>query len=133
MAEVPLPTPTDNPVPSTDIRDAVYAGAKLDEEVTSSNPTYTDRKGVARLTNAGRNNQFNEAQKDKEARFQQFLNSSGYVFLGDYEDGPFQFSARNQYIRYDNQYYRLNATTDVGFTTTGTDAESFANDITHFV
>jgi hypothetical protein len=44
-----------------------------------------------------------------------FLNSSGYVFLGNYENGPFQFSARNQYIRYNNQYYRLNAATDVGF------------------
>ncbi|SAX26085.1 hypothetical protein [Klebsiella quasipneumoniae] len=76
---------------------------------------------------------FSESQTDKENRFQQFLNTSGYVFLGDYQDGPFQFSARNQYIRYDNEYYRLNAATDVGFTTTGTDATSFANDVTHFV
>ncbi|WP_176601370.1 hypothetical protein [Klebsiella quasipneumoniae] len=76
---------------------------------------------------------FSESQADKENRFQQFLNTSGYVFLGDYQDGPFQFSARNQYIRYDNEYYRLNAATDVGFTTTGTDATSFANDVTHFV
>ncbi|HDZ2126589.1 hypothetical protein [Klebsiella pneumoniae] len=133
MAEVPLPTPTQVPVPSTDIRNAVFAGAKLDEEVTGSGEYYTDRLGVNRLTNTGRNNQFNAAQADKEARFQQFLLSSGYVFLGDYEDGPFQFSARNQYIRYDNQYYRLNAATDVGFTTTGTDATSFASDVTHFV
>lgn len=70
-------------------------------------------------------------QQDED--FQQFLMSSGYVFLGDYDGGPFQFSARNQYIRYDGQYYRLNAATDVGFTTTGTDAASFANDVTHFV
>ncbi|MBN9725428.1 hypothetical protein H4I83_15460 [Klebsiella pneumoniae] len=76
---------------------------------------------------------FDASQADKENRFQHFLVSSGYVFLGDYEDGPFQFSARNQYIRYNNQYYRLNAATDVGFTTTGTDATSFANDVTHFV
>ncbi|HFU6516422.1 TPA: hypothetical protein ACGPDV_001852 [Klebsiella pneumoniae] len=76
---------------------------------------------------------FESSQTDKENRFQHFLASSGYVFLGDYEDGPFQFSARNQYIRYNNQYYRLNAATDVGFTTTGTDATSFANDVTHFV
>lgn len=76
---------------------------------------------------------FSESQTDKENRFQQFLNTSGYVLLGDYQDGPFQFSARNQYIRYDNQYYRLNAATDVGFTTTGTDATSFASDVTHFV
>ncbi|HFF0357490.1 TPA: right-handed parallel beta-helix repeat-containing protein [Klebsiella quasipneumoniae] len=76
---------------------------------------------------------FSESQTDKENRFQQFLLSSGYVFLGYYENGPFQFSARNQYIRYDNQYYRLNAATDVGFMTTGTDAASFTNDVTHFV
>ncbi|HGP3747047.1 TPA: hypothetical protein ACLJLY_001481, partial [Klebsiella pneumoniae] len=76
---------------------------------------------------------FVESQTDRENRFQTFLDSSGYVFLGDYENGPFQFSARNQYIRYNNQYYRLNAATDVGFTTTGTDATSFVNDVTHFV
>ncbi|HEH6363729.1 TPA: hypothetical protein SHS77_005547, partial [Raoultella planticola] len=133
MAEVPLPTPTQAPVPSTDIRNAVFAGAKLDEEVTGAGEYYTDRLGVKRLTNTGRNNQFNAAQVDKENRFQQFLNTSGYVFLGDYQDGPFQFSARNQYIRYNNQYYRLNAATDVGFTTTGATAASFANDVTHFV
>lgn len=77
--------------------------------------------------------EFVESQSDKENRFQQFLLNSGYVFLGNYENGPFQFSARNQYIRYNNQYYRLNAATDVGFTTTGTDATSFANDVSHFV
>lgn len=133
MAEVPLPTPTQVPVPSTDIRNAVFAGAKLDEEVTGTGEFYTDRLGVKRLTNTGRNNQFDAAQLDRANRFEQFLLSSGYVFLGDYEDGPFQFSARNQYIRYNNQYYRLNAATDVGFTTTGTDATSFASDVTHFV
>ncbi|MFL7751328.1 hypothetical protein VZC42_17075 [Raoultella ornithinolytica] len=133
MAEVPLPTPTQAPVPSTDIRNAVFAGAKLDEEVNGTGEFYTDRLGVKRLTNTGRNNQFDAAQLDRANRFEQFLLSSGYVFLGDYEDGPFQFSARNQYIRYNNQYYRLNAATDVGFTTTGTDATSFVNDVTHFV
>ncbi|HBK4953812.1 TPA: hypothetical protein SBQ34_000238 [Raoultella ornithinolytica] len=133
MAEVPLPTPTKVPVPSTDIRNAVFAGAKLDEEVTGTGEFYTDRLGVKRLTNTGRNNQFNAAQQDRANQFQQFLLSSGYVFLGNYEDGPFQFSARNQYIRYNDQYYRLNATTDVGFTTTGTDSTSFANDVAHFV
>ncbi|MEH8537612.1 hypothetical protein RAG52_18065, partial [Klebsiella pneumoniae] len=76
---------------------------------------------------------FESSQADKENRFASFLDSSGYVFLGEYQNGPFQFSARNQYIRYNNQYYRLNAATDVGFTTTGTDATSFANDVTHFV
>jgi hypothetical protein len=76
---------------------------------------------------------FAESLVDKENRFQQFLGDSGYVFLGDYEDGPFQFSARNQYIRFQNQFYRLNKSTDTGFTTTGTDETSFANDVTHLV
>lgn len=50
MAEVPLPTPTDNPVPSTDIRDTVYAGAMLDKVVTSTELTYTDRLGGEHYT-----------------------------------------------------------------------------------
>ena len=50
MAEVPLPTPTDNQVPSTDIRDAVYAGAMLDKVVTSTEPTYIDRLGGEHYT-----------------------------------------------------------------------------------
>ncbi|EMJ9262572.1 hypothetical protein RRQ98_005681, partial [Klebsiella pneumoniae] len=92
-----------------------------------------DRFGVLRLTWFGMEQKHDRLIINQEARFQQFLLSSGYVFLGDYENGPFQFSARNQYIRYNNQYYRLNAATDIGFTTTGTDANSFANDVTHFV
>ncbi|HIE9836272.1 TPA: SGNH/GDSL hydrolase family protein [Klebsiella quasipneumoniae subsp. quasipneumoniae] len=50
MAEVPLPTPTDNQVPSTDIRDAVYASAMLDKVVTSTELTYTDRLGGEHYT-----------------------------------------------------------------------------------
>ncbi|EPX2837926.1 hypothetical protein ACWYEE_005247, partial [Klebsiella variicola] len=50
MAEVPLPTPTDNQVPSTDILDAVYAGAMLDKVVTSTDLTYTDRLGGEHYT-----------------------------------------------------------------------------------
>lgn len=137
-------TPTNKPIPSEDPRDLKFNAGKIDEEVNGSADYYTDRFGVQRLTNTGRDNQF-QNQMDQQADewltqfnqqqsdFQQFLLSSGYVFLGDYEDGPFQFSARNQYIRYNNQYYRLNAATDVGFTTTGTNATSFANDVTHFV
>ena len=46
MAQVPLPTPTDNQVPSTDIRDAVYAGAMLDKAMTTTTDmTYEDRLG----------------------------------------------------------------------------------------
>lgn len=76
---------------------------------------------------------FSESQTDKENRFQQFLLSSGYQFLGDYENGPYVFSELNQYIEYSENSYRIASASDIGFTTTGTDATSFANDVTHFV
>lgn len=147
---------TRDPVPSADMRNVFDNAQNLDlalNDITSS--FWSDRLGRSRMSWFGLESAFSvklsdfesrftsqiveqeatfdASQADKENRFQHFLVSSGYVFLGDYEDGPFQFSARNQYIRYDNQYYRLNAATDVGFTTTGTDATSFANDVTHFV
>lgn len=144
MAEVPLPTPTQAPVPSTDIRNAVFAGAKLDEEVTGLGDFYTDRLGAKHLTNTGRNNQFQDAQNqresdfvasqaDKEARFQQFLLNSGYQFLGDYENGPYTINARNQIIRYQNEFWRLNAATNPPYTTSGINNTSWATDITHLV
>lgn len=144
MAEVPLPTPTQAPVPSTDIRNAVFAGAKLDEEVTGLGDFYTDRLGAKHLTNTGRNNQFQDAQNqrdsdfvasqaDKEARFQQFLLTSGYQFLGDYENGPYTITARNQIIRYQNEFWRLNAATNPQYTTTGVNSTSWATDVTHLV
>ena len=147
---------TRDPVPSADMRNVFDNAQNLDlalNDITSS--FWSDRLGRSRMSWFGlesaftvklsdfesrfstqiveQETTFDASQADKENRFQAFLDSSGYVFLGDYEDGPFQFSARNQYIRYNNQYYRLNAATDVGFTTTGTDATSFANDVTHFV
>lgn len=147
---------TRDPVPSADMRNVFDNAQNLDlalNDITSS--FWSDRLGRSRMSWFGlesaftvklsdfesrfstqiveQETTFDASQADKENRFQAFLDSSGYVFLGDYEDGPFQFSARNQYIRYNDQYYRLNATTDVGFTTTGTDATSFANDVTHFV
>lgn len=118
---IPLPTPTKNPVPSTDIRDHLFAGAKIDEFVTSDSLEYMDRLGGKHFT-----------QRGLEENFQEFLASSGYIFLGDYESGPLQFTARNQYIRYNGQYWKLNSSTNVGFVTTGNDASSWVNDINHF-
>ena len=135
---------TGNSRPSNSMKDLNDNALAFDDYMNSESDTFIDRLGATRRTRfkmdldydnqmAVHESVFELAQADKEDRFQGFLNSSGYVFLGNYENGPFQFSARNQYIRYDNQYYRLNAETDVGFITTGTTAASFANDVTHFV
>lgn len=125
--------PNKDRVPSNAPRNLKFNAEKMDEVVNSKELTYTDRLETERKTWAGIESDFTVSQTDKEQRFQQFLINSGYVFLGEYENGPFQFTARNQYIRFDNQYYRLNASTSVGFTTTGITAESFENDVAHFV
>ncbi|VGD81102.1 Uncharacterised protein [Klebsiella pneumoniae] len=134
MAEVPLPTPTQVPVPSTDIRNAVFAGAKLDEEVTGTGEFYTDRLGVKRLTNTGRNNQFNTDQQDRENRFNAFIQNSGYEVIGDYTDGPLTLTEYNQLIRYNNELYKLTASTEIPFTTAGNTDESWTStDAAYFV
>lgn len=70
---------------------------------------------------------------DQESRFQQFLLNSGYQFLGDYENGPYAITARNQVIRYQNELWRLNAATNPTYVTTGTNSTSWAVDVTHLV
>ncbi|HCI6743162.1 TPA: hypothetical protein NPP67_004226 [Klebsiella variicola subsp. variicola] len=139
---------TGNPRPSNSMKDINDNALVYDDFLNSDADEVIDRFGKSistiRKTIRDTNDKFHSqitlqdslflnSQIDKENRFASFLDSSGYVFLGDYQNGPFQFSARNQYIRYNNQYYRLNTATDVGFTTTGTDATSFTNDVTHFV
>ncbi|QRS18658.1 pectate lyase family protein [Klebsiella oxytoca] len=134
MAEVPLPTPTQVPVPSTDIRNAVFAGAKLDEEVTGTGEFYTDRLGVQRLTNTGRTNLFNLSQQDRESRFNAFIQNSGYEVIGDYTAGPLTLTEYNQLIRYNNELYKLTAATDIPFTTAGNTDETWTStDAAHFV
>lgn len=137
-------TPTNKPIPSEDPRDLKFNAGKIDEEVNGSADYYTDRFGVQRLTNTGRNNQFQgqmTQQADdwlsqlnqQESDFQQFLLNSGYQFLGDYENGPYTITARNQIIRYQNEFWRLNAATNPSYTTTGINSTSWATDVTHLV
>lgn len=137
-------TPTNKPIPSEDPRDLKFNAGKIDEEVNGSADYYTDRFGVQRLTNTGRNNRFQTAQDeretefeasqaDKEQRFQQFLLNSGYQFLGDYENGPYTITALNQVIRYQGEFWRLNASTTPPYTTTGVNSTSWSVDVTHLV
>lgn len=53
---IPLPKPTRNPVPSTDIRDHVFAGAKLDEFIHSLAEQFIDRFGNGHYTLEGLKN-----------------------------------------------------------------------------
>lgn len=126
-------TPTNKPIPSEDPRDLKFNAGKIDEEVNGSADYYTDRFSVQRLTNTGRNNQFQDAQTQRESDFQQFLLNSGYQFLGDYENGPYTITGLNQIIRYQNEFWRLNAATNPPYTTTGVNSTSWNTDVTHLV
>ncbi|MCL8096723.1 hypothetical protein M7818_23015, partial [Enterobacter hormaechei subsp. xiangfangensis] len=123
--------PTNLPVPSESYRDLKYNAGKFDEVITSFAEWYIDRFGNKHYTVQGLKALFDSKIHEWDQIFQQFLVSSGYQFLGDYVDGPLTFTDRNQYIRYDGQYWKLNAETDLDFTTTGADATSWATDVTH--
>ncbi|CAM3952711.1 hypothetical protein PLGE761_02575 [Pluralibacter gergoviae] len=123
--DIPLPTPTKNAVPSTDIRDHLFAGAKLDEEATSGQDVYIDRLGRAHLTNTGRNNKFAAELQAMIDRFNAFIERSGYQVIGDYEDGPLTITEYNQLVRYQNELWKITADTDIPFTTVGNNAESW--------
>ncbi|MFV5219839.1 hypothetical protein ACJ42X_018760 [Klebsiella pneumoniae] len=61
-----LPTPTQKPVPSDDIRDHVYAGGMLDKVVTSRELTYTDRLGGQHYTVDGIKAEADKAVKEAQ-------------------------------------------------------------------
>ena len=137
-------TPTNKPITSEDPRDLKFNAGKIDEEVNGSANYYTDRFGVQRLTNTGRNNHFQSQMtqqandwlsqlNQQESDFQQFLLKSGYQFLGDYENGPYTITGLNQIIRYQNEFWRLNAATNPPYTTTGVNSTSWDTDVTHLV
>ncbi|HEM8506160.1 TPA: hypothetical protein U2Q41_002948 [Citrobacter koseri] len=79
---IPVPTPTQNPVPSADIRDHVFAGSKLDEVVTSLAIQYIDRFGKAHYTIEGL----------KKLVLQQIYNL-GFNPVGTFQDGATLVSA----------------------------------------
>lgn len=122
MADYKIPTPTNKPVPSADIRDVVFAGAKVDEWATSTEGTYVDRFGKRHFTAEGINDQF-----------QQFLLNSGYDPLADYVNGPITFERRNQITAYNGEFYRPKASVTLPYTTTGNTATTWATDEANFV
>lgn len=73
---IPVPTPTQNPVPSADIRDHVFAGAKVDEFVTSLAESYADRFGKNHYTIEGL----------KKLALQQIYNL-GWNLVGSFQGG----------------------------------------------
>ncbi|MBT0725166.1 hypothetical protein HH682_12210 [Rosenbergiella sp. S61] len=147
---------TGNPPGSTDPRDLLDNSTIADHYVSDvDSENWPDRFGRARKTWHGiekdseRLLEKNQSDFDAELlseksrfeiqiasqkdRFLRFLLSSGYQHLADYNQGPITFTERNQITAYDGQLYRVNADTELPYTTTGVDSDSWSTDVTHLV
>ncbi|MBW9438424.1 hypothetical protein [Enterobacter roggenkampii] len=114
---------TNNPIGSMDPKDLFDNAQNLDfalNDITKA--IWKDRFGKDRQTFWG-----------MEQRFSQFIQSSGYKVLGDYTSGPLTITDYNQLIRYENEFWKLNATTNIPYTTTGNDSASWALDSSNFL
>src|SRR5690554_129417 len=100
---------TRNPIGSKDPRDLYDNAENLDEAVnTRTAESWGDRFGVQRKTWWG-----------MEQRFNDFIASSGYQFLGDYAAG-IEITEYNQIVRdSDGEFWRLSGQVDLPYTTTG--------------
>lgn len=89
-------TPTSNPIPSEAPQDLKFNAGKIDEFVTSSGWTYTDRFGVKRYTIEG----INYLAKQSMAAF-------GYITLDSFQAGA-SITLPNQVLRdtSSGEYYR---------------------------
>lgn len=113
-----MPYDTMNPVPSTDPRDLYDNAGITDKYVNGQEPFVPDRLGVQRRTWKGMEVDFNNAQEGRESAFDQFLEASAFIWIGDYGAG-LTFTSRSQYMVRDGMAYRLANSTTVPYTSTG--------------
>lgn len=113
-----MPYATMNPVPSTDPRDLYDNAGITDKYVSGQDPFVPDRLGLQRRTWKGMEVDFNNAQEGRQNTFDQFLNESALIWIGDYGTG-LTFTSRSQYMVRDGMAYRLATSTTIPYTTTG--------------
>lgn len=94
---------------------------------------WKDRFGRGRKTIWGMEQDFLAQLLNQEQRFNNFIRGSGYKVVGEYTSGPLTVTDYNQLIRYQNEFWKLTAATNIPFKTTGNDATSWAVDSVHFV
>lgn len=109
---------TGNALGSTDPRDLLDNASNLDDGMNSALPTFTDRLGVSRDTWSGQEAAFDLSQAGREAEFQAFLVSSGFISLGNYAAG-ISVTAYNEYVAFSGFFYRP-AASSIPFVTSGT-------------
>jgi hypothetical protein len=127
---------TGNPVGSADPRDLHDSAVVADNLVNGQNESYPDRLGKSRKSWAGveaqvatQESEFNAAQSQRasdfaadqssrETTFTNFLNSSGFEYLGTYAAG-IEFTEYNQYVVDGGEAWFPDLNTALPYTTTG--------------
>lgn len=125
---------TNNPFGSMDPKDLFDNSQNLDyalNDITKS--LWTDRLGRVRKSYWGMEQAFSAQLISQQQRFNYFIQNSGYKVIGEYTQGPLTVTDYNQLIRYQSEFYKLNSSTSIPFTTTGNDSTSWSNDSSHFV
>ncbi|ENK2459462.1 hypothetical protein AB3B40_003814, partial [Escherichia coli] len=124
---------TNNPPGSMDPRDFRDNAQNLDYALNDiTRAIWTDRFGRSRKSYWGMEQAFSAQLLSQQERFNTFIQSSGYKVIGEYTSGPLTITDYNQLIRYQDAFWKLTATTDIPYTTTGNDAASWVNDSVHF-
>lgn len=126
---------TGNPIGSKDPRDLYDNSENLDTAVNDvANDTWNDRFGRSRKTMSGMERQFDVGETYRESmfaynqnRFNAFMASGGYQFLGDYEAG-IEITEYNQIVRDSNgEFWRLSGQVELPYTTTGAEMPEGGN------
>ncbi|QIG28452.1 tail fiber domain-containing protein [Leclercia adecarboxylata] len=124
---------TNNPLGSMDPKDLFDNAQNLDFAVNDITKAFwKDRFGRTRPTMYGMEQSFSAQLLSQQQRFNNFIQNSGYKVIGEYTAGPLTITDYNQLIRYQDAFWKLTASTNIPFTTTGSDAASWANDSVHF-
>lgn len=109
---------TGNALGSDNFRDLSDNAVNFDLYSNGPEPAYPNRFGALKLSITGMNMQFTQAEAGRAAQFADFLEQSGFVYIGDYGAG-LTFTTRTQYTVRDGVLYRLAPSTTVPYTTTG--------------
>ncbi|QQN35700.1 hypothetical protein JHW33_03375 [Rahnella aceris] len=125
---------TGNSLGSSAAKDLFDNAQNLDYALNSiTQAIWKDRFGINRRSYWGMEQAFSAQLFSQDQRFNTFIQNSGYQVIGNYEGGPLTIREYNQLIRYDNELWKITATTTIPFTTTGSNSTSWAVDSIHFV
>ncbi len=136
---------TNNPIGSMHPKDLFDNAQNMDFALNDiTKLIWKDRFGRNRKSFWGMEQEFlaqlltQKAQLDaqilsQKQRFDIFIQNSGYEVIGEYTAGPLTINDYNQLIRYENELWRLSASTTPPFTTTGNNASSWVSDSAHLV